>query len=37
MIEYIGSLGGRFVLSSDAHSAETLMYRFADYERYVQE
>ena len=37
MIEYIASLGGRFVLSSDSHSAATLMYGFADYERYVQD
>ena len=31
MIDYIREHGGRFVLSSDAHSAETVAYRFEDY------
>jgi histidinol-phosphatase (PHP family) len=32
MIEYIRSRGGRFVRSSDSHSAATLCYGFDDYE-----
>ena len=32
MIAYIKEHGGRFVLSSDAHSTDTIAYRFEDYE-----
>lgn len=32
MIAYIMEHGGRFVLSSDAHSTDTVAYRFEDYE-----
>ena len=32
MIDYIRERGGRFVLSSDAHSAENIGYRFEEYE-----
>ena len=32
MIDYIRERGGRFVLSSDAHSAENIGFRFEEYE-----
>ena len=32
LIEYIKEKGGKFVLSSDAHSAETLMFEFGKWE-----
>lgn len=32
MIAYIRERGGRFVLSSDAHSADAIAYRFEEYE-----
>ena len=31
-IDYIRSHGGRFILSSDSHRTDTLMYRFGEYE-----
>lgn len=36
LIEFIKEHGGRFILSSDSHSADTLCGHFADYERYVK-
>ena len=36
MIAYIKERGGRFVLSSDAHSVDTIGYRFDDYKSYVE-
>lgn len=35
MIAYIRKNGGRFVLSSDAHSAENVAYKFEEYEALV--
>ena len=35
IIDYIGSRGGSFILSSDSHSANTLMYDFDEWENYV--
>lgn len=35
MIAYIKEHGGRFVLSSDAHSADTIAYQFDEYEALV--
>lgn len=32
MIDYIKKRGGRLILSSDAHAASTIMYRFEDFE-----
>ena len=35
IIEYILSRGGRFILSSDSHSTESLCYKFDEFEKYV--
>lgn len=35
MIEYIKERGGKFVLSSDSHSTETLCYDFDKYEKFI--
>jgi histidinol-phosphatase (PHP family) len=36
IIAYIKERGGRFVLSSDAHSVDEIGYRFDDYKSYVE-
>ncbi len=33
IIKYIKSRGGRFILSSDSHSAKSLLWKFDDYEK----
>ncbi len=35
MIEYIADRGGSFILSSDSHSTETLLYGFEEWETYA--
>lgn len=35
IIEYIKARGGRFILSSDSHRADTLCFMFDEYERYA--
>ena len=35
MINYIRAHGGKFILSSDSHSTETLCYDFGNYEKYL--
>ena len=36
-MKYIAEHGGSFILSSDSHSKETLMYNFAECEEIAQE
>ncbi len=35
MIEYIKSKGGSFILSSDSHRTDTLLYGFEEYQKYI--
>ena len=37
ILKYIAQMGGRIVLSSDSHSAQTLCYRFEEYQQLVKE
>ena len=37
IIEYIRKNGGHFILSSDAHSAENIGYKFPEYEKFVDD
>lgn len=37
IIKYIRNKGGRFLLSSDAHSAENIGYKFSEYEKFIDD
>ncbi len=37
IIDYIGTHGGRFILSSDSHSTKTLLYDFDRCEKYIKD
>ena len=37
IMEYISARGGQFILSSDSHSTDTLLYGFEEWEKYCRE
>ena len=37
IIDYIRENGGTFILSSDSHSAETIGFKFDEYEQYIED
>ena len=37
IISYIRENGGTFILSSDSHSAETIGFKFDEYEQYIED